>query len=67
MKNPDPDTVVRQFIDGDLSEDKVREALHRIADDPEARSLLQFELQMTQDLAALRSGPALVRVCGEHG
>ena len=55
MKNPDPDTVVRQFIDGDLSEDEVREALHRIADDPEARSLLQFELQMTQDLAASRS------------
>ncbi len=55
MKNPDPDTVVRRFIDGDLSEDEVREALHRIADDPEARSLLQFELQMTQDLAASRS------------
>ncbi len=55
MKNSDPDTVVRQFIDGDLSEDEVREALHRIADDPEARSLLQFELQMTQDLAASRS------------
>lgn len=55
MQNPDPDTIVRQFIDGDLSEEEVRQALHRIADDPEARSLLQFELRMTQNLAASRS------------
>jgi hypothetical protein len=55
MSTPDPDAAVRRFIDGDLPEDEVQEALHRIADDPEARSLLQFELQMTQDLAAARS------------
>ena len=55
MKNPDPDTIVRRFIDGDLSDEEVRAALHHIADDPEARSLLQFELQMTQDLAASRA------------
>jgi hypothetical protein len=55
MSTPDPDTIVRQFIDGDLSEAEVQDALHRIADDPEARSLLQFELRMTQDLAASRS------------
>ena len=55
MSPPDPDTTVRRFIDGDLPEYEVREALHRIADDPEARSLLQFELQMTQDLAASRT------------
>ena len=55
MKNLDPDTIVRQFIDGDLSDEEVRAALHHIADDPEARSLLQFELQMTQDLAASRA------------
>lgn len=52
MTNPDPDTVVRRFIDGDLPDEHVQEALHHIADDPEARSLLQFELRMTQDLAA---------------
>ncbi len=52
MSTPDPDTIVRRFIDGDLSDDEVRAALHRIADDPEARALLQFEVQMTQDLAA---------------
>lgn len=55
MKNPDPDTIVRRFIDGDLSDAEVQSALHHIADDPEARSLLQFELQMTQDLAASRA------------
>lgn len=52
MPSPNPDTSVRQFIEGDLSEDELQEALHRIADDPEARSLLQFEMQMTQDLAS---------------
>lgn len=55
MKSPEPDTIVRRFIDGDLSEDEVQDALHHIADDAEARSLLQFELRMTQNLAASRS------------
>jgi hypothetical protein len=52
MKNTDPDILVQRFVDGDLSDREVRTALHRIADDPEARDLLQFELEMTQDLAA---------------
>lgn len=55
MMNLEPDTAVRRFIDGDLSEDEVQDALHYIADDAGARSLLQFELRMTQDLAASRS------------
>jgi len=55
MNPPDPDTIVRRFIDGELPEEDVQDALHRIADDPQARSLLQFELRMTQDLAASRS------------
>ena len=55
MKNRDPDVIVRRFIDGDLPDEDVQAALHHIADDPEARSLLQFELQMTQDLAASRA------------
>ncbi|WP_263787783.1 hypothetical protein [Salinibacter grassmerensis] len=55
MKNLDPDTIARRFIDGDLSDEEVQAALHHIADDPEARSLLQFELQMTQNLAASRA------------
>jgi len=52
MKNTDPDVLVQRFVDGDLSDPEVREALHRIADDAEARNLLRFELEMTQDLAA---------------
>ena len=55
MTNDEPDILVQRFIDGDLSEDEVQQALHRIADDAEARDLLQFELRMTQDLAASRS------------
>ena len=55
MKNRDPDVIVRRFIDGDLPDGDVQAALHHIADDPEARSLLRFELRMTQDLAASRA------------
>ncbi len=55
MNDMNPDILVRRFVDDDLSPDEVQEALHRIADDPEARDLLRFELQMTQDLAATRS------------
>jgi hypothetical protein len=55
MTNDEPDMLVRRFVDGDLSDVEVQQALHRIADDPEARDLLQFELHMMQDLAATRS------------
>ncbi len=55
MMNDEPDLLVQRFVDGDLSDAEVKEALHRIADDAEARDLLQFELRMTQDLAATRS------------
>jgi len=55
MMNDEPDVLVQRFIDGDLSEGDVKQALHRIADDAEARNLLQFELRMTQDLAASRT------------
>lgn len=56
MKNLDPDTAVRRFIDGELPDEEVQTALHHIADDPEARSLLQFELRMTKKLAMSRAG-----------
>lgn len=55
MNSLDPDILVRKFIDGELSDGETRQALHRIADDSEARETLQFELQMTQNLAASRS------------
>lgn len=55
MERNDPDILVQQFIDGDLSAAELEPALHRIAEDTEARQLLQFEVRMTQDLAATRS------------
>lgn len=58
MRNSEPDILVQRFVDGDLSEGEVQEALHRIADDADARTLLQFELRVTQDLAASRSSRA---------
>lgn len=51
----DPDTLVRQFIDGDLPASEAAPALHAIADDAEARETLQFELEMTRSLAQRRS------------
>lgn len=57
MTNDEPDILVQRFVDGELSDAEVKTALHRIADDAEARDLLQFELRMTQDLAATRSAP----------
>lgn len=55
MTNDTPDILVQRFVDGDLSDEEIKKALHRIADDAEARDLLQFELRMTQDLATRRS------------
>ncbi|MFP4227504.1 MAG: hypothetical protein ACLFTE_01600 [Salinivenus sp.] len=55
METPDPDLLVQRLLDGDLSDTEVAPALHRIADDAEARELLQFELRVTQNLAATRS------------
>lgn len=55
MTNDTPDILVQRFVDGDLSDEQIKAALHRIADDADARDLLQFELRMTQDLATRRS------------
>lgn len=35
--------LLRQFLDGDLSDEQEREALHIIAEDPEMREMLSFE------------------------
>lgn len=45
----DLDTQIRQFIDGELPPADEQDALHRIADDEEARHLLRFELQVRAD------------------
>ncbi len=55
MRSHDPDFLVRKFIEGEVSDEETRQALHRIADDAEARSTLQFELEIRGDLAASRS------------
>lgn len=51
--NPEENDLLRKYIDGELSENEEQQALRRIADDPEQRSLLRIELQMQQ---AMRSG-----------
>lgn len=40
------DTIIRQFVDGDLDAEDERVALRRIAEDDAARNLLRFELQV---------------------
>lgn len=48
----DTDTILRKFLDGELSGDEEREALHRIAESEEMRSMLRFE----RSLATLQAG-----------
>ncbi|MEX1010667.1 MAG: hypothetical protein WDZ29_01260 [Balneolaceae bacterium] len=39
---------VQRFLDGELAPDEERDALHRIAEEPELRELLQFEHHLTR-------------------
>jgi len=48
---PSPDELVRQLIDGELEERREADALHRIADDADARSILRFQLQWTPEIS----------------
>ena len=41
------DELLRRYIEGDLSPDEEKEALHIIADDPEMRSMLRFEHKLS--------------------
>ncbi|PEN13525.1 hypothetical protein CRI94_09430 [Longibacter salinarum] len=45
------DNLVQRLIDGDLSTDEETDALHAIAEDEEARSVLRFELQWSGEAA----------------
>lgn len=40
--------LLRKYIDGDLSSEEEREALHMIADDAEMRSMLRFEQKLNE-------------------
>ncbi len=42
------DKLFRKYVEGELSREEERKALHNIADDEEMRSMLQFELKLQQ-------------------
>lgn len=45
------DELVFRFLNGELSDDEERETLHRVADDPDGRTLLKLELRLTELLS----------------
>ncbi len=45
------DELLRRFLDGELSESEEQKALHVIADDPELRQILKFDLHLRQNLS----------------
>jgi len=47
--------LLRQYIDGDLTPEKEREALHMIADNAEMRSMLRFEQKLNEASSGLRN------------
>lgn len=53
----DPDTLVRQYIDGDLPPNEEESALHAIARDEDARAVLRFEVQSVRTMTQ-RGGAA---------
>lgn len=53
--NEDLDKLVREFIDGDLTDEQEVEALYRMAADPEARKLLRFDRHLRESLVADRA------------
>ncbi len=50
--NTDKDILMYHFLEGDLNDEDERRALHMIADDPEMRALLKFDLQLRQCLSS---------------
>lgn len=59
MKRDDIEGLTRRFLDGDLTGDEEREALVRMAEDPEARALLRFDVGLRRLLSGSppRSAP----------
>ena len=43
---------LRRYLDGELNDDEERQALKVIADDPELRALLKFDMGLRQELAS---------------
>jgi len=48
--NEEKEQLLQRFLDQELSMDEEREALHQIADDPEMRSLLRFDIKVQQSM-----------------
>lgn len=48
--NEEQEQLLQRFLDHELSVDEEREALHQIADDPEMRSLLRFDIKVQQSM-----------------
>lgn len=48
---PVNEDIVRRFLDGELSAEEERSALHGIAEDPDARSVLRFDARLRGALA----------------
>lgn len=61
----DPDRLVQRLIDGDLREDEAADALHCIADAPEARRLLVREHRMRNALDQMQA-PAIPEAFAER-
>jgi len=51
MNDSSPDILVQQFLDGTLDPEAEADALRRIAEDPQARALLQVEGKLQRWLA----------------
>lgn len=49
------ENLLRKYIDGELTPEEEREALHMIADDAEMRSMLRFEQKLNEASSGLRN------------
>lgn len=47
----DHEIWLSRYLDGELNDEEQKQALHIIADDPELRSMLKFDLQLRQKLS----------------
>lgn len=52
----DKERLIQKYLDGELTGEQEREALHVIADDPEMRSLLSFEKKTLQAFSGSEEG-----------
>lgn len=51
----DKDKLLRQYLDGELSPEEERQALHLFADDDDMRAMLRFEQRLSNEFASVES------------